>query len=141
MKKIFYVSAITVFSFMLTNSAYATDTVKQTNAGNKISLTDPTGLSGATLDVDQSPGVASAVATTANAFSLISLNTVAVPDKRVQYGISSRYSGYYQKPDTTTPAVTPAAPAADGTTFATAAGVAANSWVGMGSANTVATPK
>ena len=61
-----------------------------------LAMVDPGGGGRSDLDVDMSPGVIMSIGTAANAFNLATKNLNAKSDLRIQYGIHSAFSGYYQ---------------------------------------------
>ena len=102
MKKIFSLGAMAFVSILLASAANAgTYAVTAANAGKALQITDPTGATGAVLNVAASPGVILAAGTTSGSFILASMNVNTSDDKQLQYGIFNKYSGYYQEPSAT----------------------------------------
>ena len=91
-KLVFICAAASLMIGGIATSTMAASAIDQLS----ISIAD-TGGSGATLTSDLSPGVQASWMTTSNEYALSTMNTNAKNTYRLEYGVYSDFSGYYQQ--------------------------------------------
>ena len=96
MKKIISISAMSLLALFMTTSVYADNGTA--GSGIAVQIVDGVGVSGATLDFDQSPGVTIEWGTSSNSYAITAMNVNSSSADQNEYGVYSNYSGYYQHP-------------------------------------------
>ncbi|MFW8602329.1 hypothetical protein ACOHYD_12720 [Desulfobacterota bacterium M19] len=91
----FTLGAATLF-ISATNATAATTIAATTTAGSTLTVSDPTGNSGASLTFNPSPNVLLQVASISNRYAINSMNTSVANGDRNEYAVWSGNTGYYQ---------------------------------------------
>ena len=99
-KKILSAGIVLSFCVASTSLVYAGAVETNTSGGLGLSITDT--ATGEGFDAAMSPGVVIMAETADNAFALSTANANANPANRIEYGIWSQFSGYYQQTNAAT---------------------------------------